>query len=153
MDLLTTKYTKGYIHYEGIHRVDEQPLPMDGLREAVLNAIIHKAYSEFIPVQIRVYEDHIAIWNPDYLPKGWNIDRLTGSHGGKPFNPDIDNTFFRAGFIESWGWGIEKITMTCKDYDCPSPEWEYDGTGLWTILWFKELAQDVTKLAHDIDHD
>lgn len=153
MDLLTTKYTKAYIHYEGIHRVDEQPLPMDGLREAVLNAIIHKAYGEFTPVQIRVYEDHIAIWNPGYLPNGWNIERLTGSHGSKPFNPDIANTFFRAGFIESWGRGIEKIATTCKGYGCPSPEWDYDGTGLWTILWFKKPVQDLTKPAHDVVHD
>lgn len=76
---------------------------------AVMWLNLQKAYDEFTPVQIRVYEDHIAIWNPGYLPNGWNIERLTGSHGSKPFNPDIANTFFRAGFIESWGRGIEKI--------------------------------------------
>ena len=43
---------------------------------------------------------------------------------GKPkHNPDIANTFFRAGFIESWGRGIEKICTLCKNYGIPEPEY------------------------------
>jgi len=37
-------------------------------------------------------------------------------HRSLPHNPDIANTFFRAGFIESWGRGIEKICNLCKEY-------------------------------------
>ena len=34
----------------------------------------------------------------------------------KPFNPNIANGFFRAGFIETWGRGIEKICEACNYY-------------------------------------
>ena len=33
------------------------------------------------------------------------------------------NTFFRAGFIESWGRGVEKICRLCKEYGISEPEY------------------------------
>ena len=44
-------------------------------------------------------------------------------HRSLPHNPDIANTFFRAGFIESWGCGIEKICTLCKNYGISEPEY------------------------------
>lgn len=138
MDLLTTKYMKSYIHYEGIQRVDELPIPRASLREAVLNSCIHKAYGEMAPVQISVYDDKIMLWNPGSLPLNWTVDTLLHKHSSKPFNPNIANAFFRAGDIESWGRGIEKIISKCKDYGCPAPIWRYDGAGLWMTMAYKQ---------------
>jgi ATP-dependent DNA helicase RecG len=45
------------------------------LREAVLNAVIHKDYASDIPIQIRVFADKLIIWNPGELPLDWTIDR------------------------------------------------------------------------------
>ena len=42
-------------------------------------------------------------------------------HRSLPHNPNIANTFFRAGFIESWGRGIEKICTICKNYGIAEP--------------------------------
>lgn len=44
-------------------------------------------------------------------------------HRSLPHNPDIANTFFRAGFIESWGRGIEKICNLCKEYGIAEPKY------------------------------
>ncbi|HEY4533367.1 MAG TPA: ATP-binding protein [Fusobacterium sp.] len=44
-------------------------------------------------------------------------------HRSKPFNPNIANGFFRAGFIETWGRGIEKICESCKNYGIKLPEY------------------------------
>ncbi|WP_261563948.1 ATP-binding protein [Fusobacterium gonidiaformans] len=41
----------------------------------------------------------------------------------KPFNPNIANGFFRAGFIETWGRGIEKICEACSNYGIKIPEY------------------------------
>lgn len=155
LDLLTTKYTKANIRYEGVQRIDELPYPVSALRECVLNSISHKSYGTFTPIQIRVYDDHISIWNPGSLPMGWTIDKLVHKHNSVPFNPDIANTFFRAGYIESWGRGIEKVILACKSYGCPKPEWEFDGTGLSMTLWFKKnpTAHDVNKPVPDNVHD
>ncbi len=49
IDLLLTKYLKAAITYEGIQRVETLPVPEPTLREAVLNAIIHKDYASGTP--------------------------------------------------------------------------------------------------------
>lgn len=46
-----------------------------------------------------------------------------GKHRSRPYNPLIANTFFRAGFIEAWGRGIEKIKDSCKEAGNPMPEY------------------------------
>ena len=145
MDFLTTKYTKAYIRYEGLQRIDELPIPRDALREAILNALIHKDYSSFTPIQISVYDDKVMIWNTAILPADWTVETLTQKHGSRPHNPDIAATFFRAGEVEAWGQGIERIQTYCADYGCPVPEWRFDGAGIWTIFYNKPNTNTVEK--------
>jgi hypothetical protein len=57
LDLLLTKYLKAAIHYEGIQRIERFPVPRAALREALLNALVHRDYAVGAPVQIRVYQD------------------------------------------------------------------------------------------------
>jgi len=100
------------------------------MREALHNAIVHKDYSSGIPIQISVYEDKIYFWNDGQLPETWTIENLLKKHPSKPYNPLIANAFFRAGLIESWGRGIEKIQQECSAVGSPPPEFSYDATGL-----------------------
>ena len=109
MDLVCTKYMKAIITYEGIQRIETLPMPREALREALLNACINKDYAEPSPIQIRVYENKLEIINGGVLPEGWTVETLLSSHRSMPYNPDIANTFFRAGEIEAWGRGIERI--------------------------------------------
>lgn len=60
------------------------------------------------------------------LPDKWNLDKLMAKHASSPFNPDIANAFFRAGLIESWGRGIERIMEDCRQKNYPAPEWEIE---------------------------
>jgi ATP-dependent DNA helicase RecG len=129
LDLLLTKYLKAMIRFEGIHRVEEYPVPEAALREAVLNAIAHKDYSGNTPIQISVYADKIIIWNQGQLPENWTIAELMNKHPSVPFNPAIANTFFRAGLIESWGSGIMKMVNECKTENVAAPVFRYDFSG------------------------
>lgn len=102
MDLLCTKYMKAVITYEGIQRIETLPMPRESLREALLNALINKDYADTSPIQIRVTDDMLQIVNGGILPDGWTVETLLASHRSMPYNPDIANTFFRAGEIEAW---------------------------------------------------
>lgn len=44
-------------------------------------------------------------------------------HASSPYNPNIAHVFYLAGFIESWGRGIEKICSACKNDGIPQPEY------------------------------
>ncbi|MBM3854583.1 MAG: hypothetical protein FJ399_15770, partial [Verrucomicrobia bacterium] len=130
IDLVRTKYLKAAITYQGIQRIERYPVPDAALREAVLNALVHRDYAMGAPVQIRVYENRLKIWNPGVLPDGWTVRNLVGAHASTPFNPTVANVFFRSGEIETWGRGIQRIFTACKDAGTPRPALTFDGTGL-----------------------
>ncbi len=130
LELLQVKYLKAYIRYEGVQRIEEYLFPIPALREALLNALAHKDYSSGIPIQVSVYDHQIVIWSPGHLPDDWTLEKLLGKHPSLPFNPLVANAFFRAGYIESWGRGIEKIQRECREYDIPTPDFDHSMSGL-----------------------
>ncbi len=138
MDLLTTKYLRALISYEGIQRIEKLPVPRESLREALLNSIVHKAYESLTPIQIAVYDNKLEIFNCGYLPEDWTMEKFLGSHRSRPYNPTIANVFFRAGEIETWGRGIERIINGCKDAGCPAPTFQCGSGEIWTVFNFSE---------------
>ena len=134
IDLLFTKYIKAFISYEGIQRLETYEFPKDAIREALLNAISHKDYSSGIPIQISVYSDKIMFWNEGELPQNWTTENLTRKHASKPYNPDIANSFFRSGYIESWGRGTLKIIESCLDSGLPVPKFNYNSPDFWVTF-------------------
>ncbi len=143
VDLIFTKYLKAEISYQGVTRVETYPFPKEAIREAVFNAIAHKFYGTLIPIQIRVYADKIMIANDCVFPDDWTVDDLMGSHRSRPYNPLIANTFFRAGFIEAWGRGIEKIKDSCAQAGNPMPEYAVKKEDI--MVTFKSLVTDTTQ--------
>lgn len=121
LDLLKTKYTKASISYQDGSREETFTFPEEAVREALYNAIAHKDYSSGIPIQISVYPNKMIFWNEGQLPENWTVEKLIQKHPSKPHNPDIANTFFRAGYIESWGRGTIKMINACKAHKIAPP--------------------------------
>ena len=140
MDLLVSKYLKAQITYEGLQRKETFPIPIGALREAVLNAIVHKDYSSGIPIQISVYDNKLIIWNEGELPENWTVAKLKVKHPSRPYNPDIANAFFRSGLIESWGRGTIKIFNEAKAAKIPVPIFRYEDNGFYVIFNFVEVS-------------
>ena len=114
INMIYEKYLRAKITYEGIHRVERYPFPYEAVREALLNAVVHKDYTSGIPIQVSIYDDKLYISNDGRLPETWTLEEFLGKHRSKPFNPLIAHVFYLAGYIESWGRGIEKIFEACK---------------------------------------
>ena len=108
MEILDSKYLIRPIHYEGLQRIEPLEIPEDALREILFNAIIHKEYPGY-STQMRVYNDRIWLWNSGGLPDGITFEQFMGAHSSCPRNRLIARVFYLAGFIESWGRGIDKI--------------------------------------------
>ena len=53
----------------------------------------------------------------------WSVETLMKRHRSLPHNPLIANGFFRAGYVETWGHGIEKICEACEKHGVPLPEY------------------------------
>lgn len=111
--------------------------PETALREATLNAIIHKDYSSTW-VFLRVYDDRLEIWNPGELPEELTIEKLKGTHSSYPRNPNIAGAFFKAGYIESWGRGVNRIIEDSLQAGLPEPVIEEDMKGL-RVTFLKDI--------------
>lgn len=120
MRTLKSMYLVSPIHYEGLQRIEELEIPEEALREVIYNAIVHKDYTGS-PIQMRVYDNHIEIWNDGLLPDSLTTQQLFQQHSSHPRNKNIANAFFKAGFIESWGSGYEKITEGLQRAGLPMP--------------------------------
>lgn len=144
-DLIYLKYLKANISYHGIQRIESYPFPKEAVREAVLNAIVHKDYQSGIPIQISVYENRLYIANDGYLPEGWSLEELMKKHRSKPYNPLVANTFYRAGLIESWGRGIEKIKQACSKEGLPLPKYHIKPGDIMIEFQGKEEKKQISK--------
>ena len=123
VELVYLKYMRAKITYEGMQRIERYFVPEEALREALLNALCHKQYQSGVPIQISVYEDKLYIVNCGCLPENWTLENLMSKYASSPYNPNIAHVFYLAGFIESWGRGIEKICSACEKDGVPQPEY------------------------------
>ena len=118
--MLKDKFLTMPIHYEGLQRVEELEVPEDALREILYNAICHKDY--FGPqIQMRVWDYHVEIWNDGELPSAITPENIEKVHASYPRNKNLAFAFYKAGFIESWGRGWQKICNGFKAAGLPKP--------------------------------
>ena len=150
VDTIYRKYFKVIISYEGILRVTDYPVPRPALREAIFNAIVHRDYTSGVPIQIKIYPDSVTIYNDGRLPENWTVADLLTKHRSRPFNPKIASTFFRAGFIETWGRGIERITTACKEAGKREPLFEAKSTEI-AVTFFMDVKNAIAD--HETNHD
>ena len=142
---LNYKFLKKKISFEGFQRIEKGEYPVPAVREMILNALVHRSYTG-IPVQLRVYDYKISIWNEGDLPPNLTLDSLKKHHISHPRNPLIANVCFKAGYIDAWGSGTLKIINTCKKYKLPEPEIsELNGGILVTLFKRKEKLKNFKK--------
>ncbi|MFC0184971.1 Putative ATP-dependent DNA helicase recG C-terminal [Pseudarcicella hirudinis] len=143
IEILTKKYLRTNLRFGDIKRTEELDYPVRALREAIINAIAHKDYSLHNPVQIKVFENKIQIFNEGTLPNNWTIEQFLGNHPSRPANPMIANVLFRAGYIEAWGTGISVIIRECNIRGLPLPQFNFDFGGLMVEIQQNNLNAKV----------
>lgn len=98
--------------------------PLDALREAVTNALCHRDYTSPAATTMRLYDDHLEIWNPGFLPFQLTLDDLLREHDSYPTNKLIASCFFNVGLIERWGAGTLLIANALKAQEQPPPTFD-----------------------------
>lgn len=100
--------------FNGLYRIDTLDYPLDALREALLNCLVHRDYSFSASTLISVYDDRIEFVSIGGLPDGINLDDiLLGISACR--NPKLAAIFYRLELIETYGTGIPKIMSSYKD--------------------------------------
>lgn len=140
LDILRTKYLLSYISYEGIHRREKLVYPYEALREALLNSIIHREYFVSSEIQVRIYDDKLVIGNEARL-QDITVEDLSRPHPSRPHNKLIADIFYKAGFIESWGRGTQRIIDNCVAEGLFAPVYEYKMGFLYLTFMSKQIVE------------
>jgi ATP-dependent DNA helicase RecG len=99
--------------------------PLAALREAVVNALIHREYAALGNIEICVYDDQLTVSSPGGLPEGITLEELKQPrHASIQRNPRLAQTFYYAGYVERWGTGTTRIAEACRKQGLPAPEFE-----------------------------
>jgi ATP-dependent DNA helicase RecG len=120
-------------------RKEHWDYPLPALREALMNALVHRDYfKKNEQIMIKIYDDMIWFHNPGGLPKGLSIEQLKAKPQSIPRNPLIARIFYLTGYIERYGSGIQRIVTSFADAGLPEPEFQTDAWGL-TLTMRKDL--------------
>ena len=93
---------------EGLVRKEAYELPVEAIREMIVNAHCHRNLADASCVQVAVYDDRLEVTSPGGLYNGLTYEEIMSGHS-KLRNKGIANIFNQMGFIEAWGTGIRKI--------------------------------------------
>lgn len=108
-----TKYAKKKIRMEGLVRKEEYLPPYEALREAVVNAAIHRDYAIMSSSYLSISEKGLEIKNPGVLI-GLEKEDLKRAHSSITRNPLLAKIAYLSGYVEKWGIGTLRITQAAR---------------------------------------
>ena len=106
----------------GLKRYDYLEIPENAIREALVNAYVHRDYSNFgRNIKVAIYDDLVNIISPGGLPNGLTeADLLQGRSEIR--NRVLARVFRELGYIEHWGSGLQRIKQMCEAEKLATPE-------------------------------
>ncbi len=105
---------------EGLVRKESYELPVEAIREMIINAHCHRNLYDSSCVQVAVYDDRLEVTSPGGLYNGLTYEEIMNGHS-KLRNRVIANVFSQMGLVESWGTGIKRIMDAAESYGLPVP--------------------------------
>ncbi len=118
----------------GIRRKDVWSIPLDILREAVINALVHADYSQRgAPVRISFFDNRIEIENPGILLPGMTVEDMKQGVS-RIRNPVIARVFRELNLVEQWGIGVPRIFQQARELGLPEPEIQEIGMRLRFVV-------------------
>jgi len=125
------RYNRNRSEIEGLRRVDRRDYPAEAVREALLNALVHRDYSFSDSTLISIFDDRIEFTSIGGLVRGITFDDvMLGISVAR--NRNLANVFYRLTLIEAYGTGMPKI-MRC-----------YEGFSVQPQIAFTDNAFKIT---------
>lgn len=131
-------------YIEGFKRIEEPEYSLEALREALVNAVVHRDYSlQGEAVRVFFYSDRIEIHSPGTLPPGIELAELRqGLTRSRPRNQVIASIMrdMPGHYMERIGSGIRFMLNQSEALDLPAPEFKEQG-GEFVVTFFKRTPK------------
>lgn len=100
---------------KGLYRTDTYEIPLVALREALINALIHRDYTNGgRDIKVGIYDDIVNIVSPGSFPSTITAEDIAQGRS-EARNKIVANIFKELGLIEQWGSGIARIKILCAE--------------------------------------
>ena len=101
---------------DGIHRIETPEIPIDAIREAVINSFAHARYDSFVQHEIDIYSNRISITNPGAFANEFRPeDFATRDLHSFLRNELISKALYLCKNVETFGSGLRKIYTLCQE--------------------------------------
>lgn len=134
-------------------REDRPDYPITAVREAVLNALVHRDYSihtEGIPIQLIMFDDRMEIRNPGGIYGRIKIDQL-GKVQPDTRNPVIASELEVLKVTENRYSGIPTIRRMMQEYNLQQPEF-IDERGSFIVKLYKDVMEQTAVEMDRVDN-
>ena len=149
------KQYRKYYEYEkisGSTRQKQNLVPEVAFREAVANALVHRAWDVRANILLSLYDDRIEIRSPGGLPFGITENEYLSGYLSVPRNPIIANLFFRLNYIEMFGTGILRIKQAYAN-EVVQPKFKVEPNCLVIILPVLNADHDLMMMNGQYCHN
>ena len=126
-----------------MRQYDKFEYPLEALREAIINGLIHRNYQEPADVRVFIFDDRIEIINPGSFPE--DVSPHNPIH--RPVNPILSQLMYDVGYVERYGSGIKMMQRLCRESENKEPHYELHP--LETKVIFDSPIQAITLLEID----
>ena len=145
-----SRYNQLRSEFSGLERTNKKDYPEEALREALVNAVVHRDYSLSGPIIISIFNDRIEITTLGGLVKELTLsDIMLGVSVLR--NRNLGNIFYRLQLIEAYGTGIGKIMGCYKNSRC-KPELKISDNAFKIILPNMNSSSSNVKPRKEIDY-
>ena len=103
---------RDYYQYEVIQGADREKvekIPEAAFREAIANALIHRAWDIASQIRVLMFDDRIEVISPGGLPSRITEEEYLSGKLSVLRNRNLANVFYRLGFVEIFGTGTTRI--------------------------------------------
>jgi ATP-dependent DNA helicase RecG len=117
-------------------RRETESYPAVAVLEALVNAAVHRDYERpGVEIEVKMYPDHISVWNPGGLLPGMTLKDLTAApHASARRNPLIAQVAFIDHWVERYGTGTTRMIEACRAGGLPDPEFSERSGGFQVVL-------------------
>lgn len=129
----------------GLQKLRIPAYHLDVVREAVLNAVTHRDYSDPGKVLIRQLADELVITSPGGFMPGITPENIL-RHEPKSRNNALANAFLKLGLVESSGIGRRRIFVLCLSLGKPIPLYESDGHSVTLHVYDSGYDENTARL-------
>lgn len=139
------RYNRTRSEFEGIHRIDIRDYPVEAIREALLNSVVHRDYAFSASILISIFDDRIEIVSIGGLVRGITKDEIFMGLSVQR-NEALANVFYRLNLIEAFGTGISKIFRLYEGFNV-KPSIETSDNAFKIILPNTVSAKEMISVA------